>query len=111
MFDCLYEKDITAMQMIMVPKMLFSCLEFSGLSAETKVLYMILIDRRNQADKLGILNSGYSLVTCMIEEICENFCCDVSSAKKMLDKLLNFRLIQHNGSKIRFIDKISEREG
>lgn len=105
MFDYLYEKDITAMQVITIPKILFSCPDYSELSAEAKVLYAILIDHRNQADILG--NSS-KLVTYTIEEICEDFCCTIPSAERMLNELAAFGLIHHNSSNIRFINQIQK---
>lgn len=99
------------MQVITIPKILFSHPNFLKLSTEAKVLYAILIDRKNQADKIGFLSSDHSLVTYTTEEICEDFCYAAPSVERMFDKLMDFGLIQHNGSNIRLIDKKSEREG
>ena len=70
MFDYMYEDDVQVMQMIYIPKRLFSSPAYSKLSAKAKVLYALLLGSSEREGMTKPLYSDYS-----IREICDDLCC------------------------------------
>lgn len=103
MFDYLYEQDIRAMQVITVPKMLFSAPQFILLSAQAKVLYAVLLESCDDR------NSERPCTSIPIYEICDDMCCSASEAVKMLKELSDFGLICVDNEKI-FINDFKRTE-
>ena len=93
MFEYLYEQDIKAMEMIMLPKLLFSSPQFIMLSAQAKVLYAILLDSCEEG-----AGTDRPSTTMPIYEICEDMCCSSAEAAEMLRELADFGLICCEGS-------------
>lgn len=95
MFEYLYEQDIKAMEMIMIPKLLFSSPQFIPLSAQAKVLYALLLDN---CEDCGNTDRPYTKMP--MYEICEDMCCSSVEAAEMLQELTDFGLICIEGSRV-----------
>ncbi|MBQ8960301.1 MAG: replication initiator protein A [Ruminococcus sp.] len=100
MFDYLYEKDVAAMQTIIIPKVLFSSDKFSKLSAEAKVLYALL---------LGCFENGCQYARYSVQKIRNDLCCSAERAAELLTELSDFHLIQFENNRINVIS-LWERE-
>jgi hypothetical protein len=95
MFDYLYADDVKSMQMITIPKLLFSSPEYILLSAKSKVLYALLLESRDECTDTVRPYADYK-----IHEICDDLCCSSSEAAAMLSELHAFGLIQCEGGRV-----------
>lgn len=105
MFDYMYEKDVRAMQSIIIPKRLFSCRRYAKLSALAKVLYALLLDSCEDTD---INNRPFAVYS--IQEICEDFCCTANEAMELLTELTSYDLICCERGRI-YVNDFEESEG
>ena len=89
MFDYLYKEDVESMQMITIPKKLFSNPEYIMLSVNAKVLYGLLLE---SCDECMDIMRPYADYT--VQEICDSLCCSSAEAAAMLSELHAFGLIE-----------------
>ena len=105
MFDYMYEDDVQVMQMIYIPKRLFSSHAYSKLSAKAKVLYALLLGSSEREGMTKPLYSDYS-----IREICDDLCCSSNEAAELLTELSMYKLIAYGKDRI-IVNDFEEREG
>ena len=94
MFNYLLESEADDFLVYVVPKSLFSHPRFSSLTAESKVLYGVLLDMVDQSMDEGYVDeSNHVYVLYSIASICRDFCCTSEKAALMLKELEQFGLV------------------
>ena len=112
MFNYLLESEADDLLVYVVPKELFSSPRFSSLTAESKVLYGILLDMVDQAVDEGCVDeSDHVYVLYPITAICRDFCCTSEKAALMLKELEQFGLVFTAQERIYVKNFKVEREG
>ena len=85
------------MSYVIIDKMLFHNLLYAGVSAEAKLLYSFLLDRRKLSEKNGdvwLHENGEIFVYFPLAEICTLLGCGHDKASRLLSELQKANLIQ-----------------
>lgn len=87
-YDYFYGNQSDQFSFYRIPKALFTDEHFKTISAESKILYGILLDRMNLSQKNGWLDpDGRVYIIFTVEEITEAFHCASQKAVKLLAEL------------------------
>ena len=95
MLDYFYGGQAELFSFYRLPKVLFTDSQFRGISAETKILYGLLLDRMSLSIKSGWLdNQGRVYIIFTANEIMEALCCADNKATKLMKELESCGLIE-----------------
>ena len=95
MLDYFYGGQAELFSFYRLPKILFTDPKFRGISAESKVLYGLLLDRMSLSIKSGWLDKqGRVYIIFTADEIMEALCCADNKATKLMKELEGCGLIE-----------------
>lgn len=90
-----YGEEAEAFSFFRIPKLLFTDTSFKDLSAESKILYGMLLDRMSLSIKNSWLDSkNRAYIYFTIEKIMETLSCGEQKAVKLLSELEKIGLIE-----------------
>ena len=95
MLDYFYGGQADLFSFYRLPKVLFTDPKFRGISAESKILYGLLLDRMSLSIKSGWLDKqGRVYIIFTADEIMEALCCADNKATKLMKELEGCGLIE-----------------
>ena len=95
MLDYFYGGQADLFSFYRLPKVLFTDPKFRGISAESKILYGLLLDRMSLSMKSGWLDKqGRVYIIFTADEIMEALCCADNKATKLMKELEGCGLIE-----------------
>ena len=95
MFDYFYGGQADLFSFYRIPKALFTNARIRGISAESKILYGLLLDRMSLSIKSGWLDKqGRVYIVFTADEIMEALCCADNKATKLMKELESCGLIE-----------------
>ena len=95
MFDYFYGGQADLFSFYRIPKALFTNARIRGISAESKILYGLLLDRMSLSIKSGWLDKqGRVYIIFTADEIMEALCCADNKATKLMKELESCGLIE-----------------
>ena len=95
MLDYFYGGQADLFSFYRLPKVLFTDPKFRGISAESKILYGLLLDRMSLSIKSGWLDKqGRVYIIFTADEIMEALCCADNKATKLMKELEGCELIE-----------------
>lgn len=95
MLDYFYGGQADLFSFYRLPKVLFTDPKFRGISAESKILYSLLLDRMSLSIKSGWLDKqGRVYIIFTADEIMEALCCADNKATKLMKELEGCGLIE-----------------
>ena len=95
MLDYFYGGQADLFSFYRLPKVLFTDPKFRGISAESKILYGLLLDRMSMSIKSGWLDKqGRVYIIFTADEIMEALCCADNKATKLMKELESCGLIE-----------------
>ena len=90
MFDYIYGNEGEQFSFYRIPKLLFTSDVFNRMSAESKILYGILLDRVSVSLKNGWIDEGGKVyIICTVDEIMDDLHCGKNKAIQLMAELEN----------------------